>query len=549
MMDRIPLAPCPPRPRKFRGALIAVVFASFGLSCAVAASGAIEDGTASSIVTKSTGTDLDPQPPGSILYLLGYDHRWYWTAGLATVAVLAGLILHARRRVFRRAWHIGPRRTLVVPVVLLVALVTFSAAAMATAAAGGRIYASLSPTDAAASQTVQNANADSTRFWAAAGLSVGLVGLVASTAAWLWLERRGRRQWLAETCPRCGATDSWNYLTLEQAGDSGENSTRPYAPEADELAQRDDEFLLVCENMLPTAPPAACGWSMLERWEQTPRLNLSILGLPDSGKTQWLAMVYYQLRQGLFPESVRCRRERLPSVPALDRAAEDIVAGLGAPSTPDEGLPLPVVMPFRDGDRFGSSDVLLHVFDYPGGTTTRTGPDDYRVQQSLVADGILLFVDPTAPAPRQQDAFVRLAAQLSHYGTRPDGSRESVPVAVCLAKIDLLVDLAGGSTGGQNSIDEFYRQLQQIDPDGTRFSNRTLQARDRLCRRLCESLWPDWDVEAQARECFGRAWQWFPVTGVGLDSLGSTDPRDATLAPFGLIEPLLWLLHVNGYPM
>ena len=37
--------------------------------------------------------------------------------------------------------------------------------------------------------------------------------------------------------------------------------------------------------------------------------------------------------------------------------------------------------------------------------------------------------------------------------------------------------------------------------------------------------------------------------GVGLDGRGETDLNLRTIAPFGLLEPLMWLLEMNGYPV
>lgn len=41
----------------------------------------------------------------------------------------------------------------------------------------------------------------------------------------------------------------------------------------------------------------------------------------------------------------------------------------------------------------------------------------------------------------------------------------------------------------------------------------------------------------------------FPLTPVGLEGCGQTDLNLRTIAPFGLLEPLLWLLERSGYPV
>jgi hypothetical protein len=41
----------------------------------------------------------------------------------------------------------------------------------------------------------------------------------------------------------------------------------------------------------------------------------------------------------------------------------------------------------------------------------------------------------------------------------------------------------------------------------------------------------------------------FPVSSVGLfeNELGVRDLSKRTIAPFGVAEPFLWLLHMHGY--
>lgn len=39
------------------------------------------------------------------------------------------------------------------------------------------------------------------------------------------------------------------------------------------------------------------------------------------------------------------------------------------------------------------------------------------------------------------------------------------------------------------------------------------------------------------------------IAPVGLGELGVTDLRERVIEPFGILEPLLWLLQMNGYPV
>ena len=41
----------------------------------------------------------------------------------------------------------------------------------------------------------------------------------------------------------------------------------------------------------------------------------------------------------------------------------------------------------------------------------------------------------------------------------------------------------------------------------------------------------------------------FPLTPVGLTELGERGLKDRTVEPYGILEPVMWLLHMNGYPV
>ena len=74
-------------------------------------------------------------------------------------------------------------------------------------------------------------------------------------------------------------------------------------------------------------------------------------------------------------------------------------------------------------------------------------------------------------------------------------------------------------------------------------------ARSRLVRRHRERIWPGWQIEQTLDATFGPRWLFFPLTPVGLEGRGETDLSLRTIAPFGLLEPLLWLLDSRGYPV
>jgi hypothetical protein len=67
-------------------------------------------------------------------------------------------------------------------------------------------------------------------------------------------------------------------------------------------------------------------------------------------------------------------------------------------------------------------------------------------------------------------------------------------------------------------------------------------------RQLRDTIWPGWEIERQIDDLFGGRYMFFPFTPVGLDGLGE-DLANRVISPVGILHPLLWLLHMNGYPV
>jgi hypothetical protein len=95
-------------------------------------------------------------------------------------------------------------------------------------------------------------------------------------------------------------------------------------------------------------------------------------------------------------------------------------------------------------------------------------------------------------------------------------------------------------------IDDFYQALEKIGWQG---SLSSLEARSKLVADLHDTIWPGWQIERKIHDLFGGRYLFFPLTPVGIDGRGEEDLSQRTIAPRGLLEPLLWLLHMNGYPV
>ena len=355
------------------------------------------------------------------------------------------------------------------------------------------------------------------------GFGLSLVVLTALSTLAYWRADWYRHQRTANTCPRCAAEESLAPLD-------------------------DDRRRLRCGHRLNRDPAVYCRYTFATAECGLPKLSFPTLGVAACGKTQWAAMVYRQLTEGRHPRAVRFRQNESAKSDSFDQIVTAILNRQGPPATEADEIPMPLCLQFKDRDRLGPSDVMASVFDYAGSITTDVAADDYRRRRALQAAGLLLMLDPTQPGSPQAKAIEALGRDLRRQRHLNSEAVIRTPVAVCITKIDLLAaqPYAGDEEG--RPLHEFYRRLAEVDPDGEELSRRAIKARAQLFRDLRGTIWPHWNLEQQLDGLFGRRSMFFPLSAVGLDNLGETNPREQTIAPFGIFEPLMWLLHVNGYP-
>jgi hypothetical protein len=173
----------------------------------------------------------------------------------------------------------------------------------------------------------------------------------------------------------------------------------------------------------------------------------------------------------------------------------------------------------------------------------------------LLADGFLYFLDPSqvlgsgylGNLAGQQQLFQAFCADLFKMrGIPPVFTPLDVPVAVCLPKLDLLVTRS--PLGAKSRL--FIRELLETEPTRERpLTLEVLRRRSALCENYLPEMFPGWDVARSLRDSFGARFLFFPMTAVSFadDELGETDLTRRTIRPFGILEPLLWLLHMQGY--
>ena len=172
-------------------------------------------------------------------------------------------------------------------------------------------------------------------------------------------------------------------------------------------------------------------------------------------------------------------------------------------------------------------------------------------------DGFLLFLDPTQlygddgrmTIKEQLDRLGKFLNEIRLERDIAPGGVIPAPVAVCISKLDLLV--ARSPIGGQAV--HFLRHLTtKLNPGPKVTTPALLAERSELVEQMLPLLFPGLDVRAIVEGYFGKQMMFFPMTSVNLieSELGVADlSKRSVITPFGGAEPIVWLLHMQGYEM
>jgi len=375
------------------------------------------------------------------------------------------------------------------------------------------------------------------RHWIRAALGSTLI--VLAVTGWVLFLRglRQRRTAIRDTCPLCLAQG-----TFEPA-DDGQAGAEEIGPD-----------MVRCTNVISEEPYEECDFIFSSGYRKMVKLSFPTLGIVASGKTHWLAMAYRQLMESDFPKWIQFAPTRTPSFKELHDTLDKILnARINPAASQTYRIPHPLVFNFLDRDRLGASNVLVNIFDYSGEVVRKSLRYGQR-RRALEGDGFLFFLDPTMPSEDQARALAGFRQDLYEVKGVRIGRQIHTPVALCVSKLDLMVNMPysdyvdprndGGRDCHNRVLNRFYDTIKDI---GWSSDLPSIEARSKLVAAMVKRIWGGWQIERQINDLFGGRFRFFPLTPVGLDELGETDLSRRVIAPVGLLDPLLWLLHMNGY--
>jgi hypothetical protein len=269
-------------------------------------------------------------------------------------------------------------------------------------------------------------------------------------------------------------------------------------------------------------------------------------------------MFHQQVRLGQANKGA-ARFERASSLGESDAQFDAILATVlehrepGRTDSDPARIPSPLVFQFSGGKRFARNSGLLNIFDFDGAALYRGHEGSKLQQRALNMDGFLYFLDPTGnfapehpgklpgdlrPAtPEAQNEVLRHFREQVRIARRiPFGQPVKVPVAICITKMDLL----------PQTLRLAVEKLQETWKDDVP-TLKTIRCRHEWFLKHRELCFPGWNIEEQFDELFTNRFMFFPLTSVGFGELGEESLTKRNYRPFGIIEPVLWLLHMNGF--
>ena len=268
-------------------------------------------------------------------------------------------------------------------------------------------------------------------------------------------------------------------------------------------------------------------------------LPLLLAGPAGCGKSTYLAALLQSIRQNM---------SKVYGCALYTPREEDTPAGndplCGEDVCPSENAPEPLAYSLIFSGEKPAGNTCAPVFHDPGGDAFQSEGAVAGIPALPHAKGILLFVDPfglpgareqlclEGPPPPEQDPTAVLtriihALRLS-CGPEDPQCGIGVPLAVCLAKLDLIAELLDRSSFVRHPT----RHLREASFDKTDW---------RICDLEVQSLVESWgggELLSQVRAHFSH----HSFFGVGALGVQPKDNCVTDAAPHRVLDPFLWML-------
>lgn len=369
----------------------------------------------------------------------------------------------------------------------------------------------------------------------------GFLGvLVGAAVTWSFVTAlaTGRIHWKSRprrmtVCPACSGT------------------SEGFAPDdkTEEGVNAKPDTIMVCPHVISESPFLECGYSVPRSLLDVPWLRVrGVGGTCSAGQTMWNAACFGLVDP--FCSTTKVEMETIPCGAAeeLGRTWEDVsLHRTGTKATQTSVIPRPWLMQVRPA-RSRRQRFVVAVSDFAGEVARRsTCSGQYDLL--LDAECHLFFVDPNWPEKDQLSVFHQFLVNVRGRRGLANSDRPIGPIAVCIPKCDLLSD----SVARADQATRFIQQLRSSGPCDTATTLGAIRGRhelvvnhagilpciEKLTRRLQTDCGPD-------------GFMFFPMTAVGLSPDGKPDASayslaDQPIVPWGVLDPLLWLIHTSGF--
>jgi hypothetical protein len=346
-------------------------------------------------------------------------------------------------------------------------------------------------------------------------------------------------------CPRCACVGG---LAVKKKREPISNEDRVKTKGNRNDSQEDTDLIIECQY---------CTYLILKRHLALPRLRFPVLSVSAGGTTFMVATAYDRFRKRTASTTAVIQPIWSSEKERFDMNAKLILqhrVRVGATVWDFAGTE-PLLLHLKDNNPGGANTALVCLFDYPGEILEEVPATELMKSNAARMDGFILLLDPTQlydDGDITLDDQLRMLEEFFDFARRereiPIGEVIPIPVAVCIPKFDLLP--TRNPIGGPSIM--FIRELlETMNPPPKQMTPEILWERSGLVEQMLPLIFPGVDIRSFMEGHFGKRVMFFPMSAVSLfeDELGETDLSKRTMDPFGVTEPIVWLLHMYGYQM